>query len=279
MIFVVETIWQMKCLLGEGPIIDPVSDKLWFVDIKKSQVHSLDLTSGDKNSIQAPIPVTALAQSSQVDRFWASASNGFYSFDKTDGCLYEIVQDIEPELPNNRMNDGALAPDGSFWAGTMDDEEENQTAGSWYRLDPNGSVLQLEQGYFITNGPAFSPDGKSVYLTDSAKQKIYKASIPALGKKITHKEIWKQFGSNDGGPDGMCFDNLGRLWIAFWDGACVRAFDEDGTLLQEVKMPVSRPTKPIYDAKRNCLYVTSASVGLDAGDEPLAGSLFKVSLP
>ena len=60
----------------------------------------------------------------------------------------------------------------------------------------------------------------------------------------------------------MTVDAEGCLWIAFWDGWCVRRFSPKGELLQTIEMPVARPTSCAFGgADLDRLYVTSASIG------------------
>ena len=116
----------------------------------------------------------------------------------------------------------------------------------------------------VTNGPAFSPDGKIMYHNDSARQLTYVFDLDATGSPASA-------GSSSSStratviPDGMTVDSEGCLWIALWDGWCVRRYSPGGEWLETLKMPVARPTSCAFgglDLDR--LYITSASIGLDA---------------
>jgi len=71
----------------------------------------------------------------------------------------------------------------------------------------------------------------------------------------------------------MNFDSDGLLWIAFWDGSCLRAFDENGETVEEIELPVKRPTKPVFSSNGSC-YVTSAKIGIE--DNGLNGGIFEI---
>ena len=142
-----------------------------------------------------------------------------------------ILFNPEAELPGNRFNDGKVDRSGRFWAGTMDDSER-QASGTLYRFDADLSWTAVDADYRVTNGPAFSPDGKQMYHNDSARQVTYAFDLDEAGT-ATNRRTLLQFGEGDGYPDGMTVDAEGCLWIAFWDGGCVRRFSSDGELLRD----------------------------------------------
>ena len=88
-------------------------------------------------------------------------------------------------------------------------------------------------------------------------------------------------GPDEGYPDGMTVDADACLWIAFWDGWCVRRYSPEAKCLAEIRLPVARPTSCAFggpDLDR--LYVSSASIGLDGAArsvQPKAGGLFMAS--
>ena len=221
--------------------------------------------------------VSAMAPSDVKDVLWAATEIGFQELHLESMTLLPAI-DPEPDRPGNRFNDGKTAPDGSFWAGSMDDAEKDDAAGSWYRFD--GKVAtKLDTGFHVTNGPAFSPDGKTVFVTDSARRTIYRADVVNNGEAFRNKRIWKIFGEMDGYPDGMCFDGAGLLWVAFWDGSAVKAFTEDGRIAAVAELPVKRPTSAVFDNRQNKLFVTSAAIDLSNGKpKGLDGALFEILL-
>ena len=129
----------------------------------------------------------------------------------------------------------------------------------------------------MTNGPAFSPAGDIMYHNDSARQVTYAFDVDELGT-ASNKRTFLQFSKGDGYPDGMTVDSEGCLWIAFWDGGCVRRFSPAGECLETVEAPVSRPTSCAFGGiNLDRLYITSARIGLDErqlSKEPQAGGLF-----
>jgi sugar lactone lactonase YvrE len=135
----------------------------------------------------------------------------------------------------------------------------------------------VDDGYRVTNGPAFSPDGRIMYHSDSARQVIYAFDLDEDGNAAKKREF-ARFGEGDGYPDGMTVDSEGCLWSAFWDGWCVRRFSPDGECIRKIDVPVQKPTSCAFGGPAlDRLYVTSASIGLDEkalAMQPCAGGLF-----
>lgn len=268
-----ECVWDARALLGESPVWDGQS--VWWTDIKAPALHRYEAASGVRTSWAAPEAVGSFLIESD-GRLLAAMKSGFARLTlPLDGGVIDVEPICQPEAgtPGNRFNDGKCAPDGSFWAGTMNDNE-TQASGAWWRLDPDGTARCLEMGYRVTNGPAFDAARGRVYLTDSAHQTVFAADLDGDGAGFSNKRVFLQFGEGDGYPDGMETDETGCLWIAFWDGWRIDQYDPDGALMARVGMPVARPTSLAFAG--DAIYATSASIGQK--DEPLAGSLFRIAL-
>lgn len=271
---------DIKCLrpcqnvLGEGPLWDYRKGRLLWLDIKGGAVHVLELETDNHTIYKTNKVISALGLSLKHD-FVCVHKGGFAYLDLLEDETLAVTSILDPEAdkPTNRFNDGKIAPDGSFWAGTMDAAEQF-VSGVWWALTPSADQCSMiDSDYHVTNGPAFDPEDKRVYLTDSAAQIVYVADWNA--KRIENKRVFVEFKDGGGYPDGMTVDSEGALWIAFWDGACVRRFDRSGRMLQQVDFPVNRLTSLTFAGKRG--YVTSARVGLSSEDLatwPLSGALF-----
>ena len=116
-----------------------------------------------------------------------------------------------------------------------------------------------------------------MYHNDSARQVTYAFDLDSAGK-AANRRTFLQFREGDGYPDGMTVDAEGCLWIAFWDGGCVRRFSPQAEWLETIELPVSRPTSCTFGGPElDRLYISSASIGLDADArqmQPNAGGLF-----
>jgi sugar lactone lactonase YvrE len=264
---------DVKAVLGEGPVWVPHEAALYWLDIKGRKIFRLSDAAGIQQW-DTPMRIGAIAPKASGG-FIAGTEYGFAEID-LDERSFDVQFNPEDHLPSNRFNDGKTDRLGQFWAGTMDDREE-EALGTLYRLHPNGGCTVIDEGYKVTNGPAFSPDGRTMYHNDSALQVTYAFDLDEEGE-VGERREFARFGEADGYPDGMTVDSEGCLWIAFWDGWCVRRLSPDGERLAELRVPMARPTSCAFGgANLDRLYVTSASIGLDAhalAGQPCAGGLF-----
>ena len=262
--------------LGEGPLWLERDAALWFVDIKGPRIHRFDPHSGQRRSWDAPaqcgfvVPVRSPAL-----RLLAGLKTGLHEFDPATG-QFTLFATVEPHLPDNRLNDGAVSQDGTLWFGSMDDFAKRPT-GSLYRLTPGGRCVPLDSGYVVSNGPAFSPDGRTFYHTDTLEQRVYAFDRDPSGA-LTGRRVFVEFAKDDGFPDGTAVDAEGCLWIAMWGGWGVRRYSPAGELLSRVRIPCAHVTKVAFGGPDyRSVFVTTAWNGLSAtqrAEQPLAGDLF-----
>lgn len=262
-----------RAMLGEGPVWVVAEQALYWVDIKGLKIFRRD--AGGAVTIWAtPFSVGGIAPRISGG-FIAGTEHGVAAIDLVAG-RFDILVDPEPDRPANRFNDGKVDRSGRFWAGTMDDTG-NTAAGALYRLAANSAPSRVDDGYRVTNGPAFSRDGARMYHTDSAARTIWLFDLDDEGD-ASNKRVFARFTAEKGHPDGMTVDADDCLWIAFWNGWCVRRLSPDGETLGTYPMPVERPTSVAFGGPAlNQLFVTSARIGLDdeaLTRQPHAGGLF-----
>ncbi|WP_205480782.1 SMP-30/gluconolactonase/LRE family protein [Sphingomonas arenae] len=272
----VRCVADVHAILGEGPVWVVRERALYWVDIKGRKIFRLS-EDEQLTSWLAPWRVGSLAPR-ESGGFIAGTEHGFAHI-HPELDHFELMFDPEEDRETNRFNDGKVDRHGRFYAGTMDDEEKEAT-GAFYRLHTNLTCARVDDGYRVTNGPAFSPDGKLMYANDSALQVTYVFHVAPDGTPLAKREF-ARFEDGQGYPDGMTVDAEGCLWIAFWDGWCLRRLSPDGEIIGEVKVPVARPTSCAFGGSSlDRLYVTSASIGLSEKEletQPNAGGLFLLS--
>jgi sugar lactone lactonase YvrE len=261
-------------VLGEGPLWR--DGALWFTDIKRRKIHRFD-PAGQTHSWDAPSQVGFLAPM-RGGHFLAGAKTGLYDFDPAAGS-FTLIRTVEPDQPGNRLNDGAVDGKGRLWFGSMDDGEAAPT-GKLYRLDAGG-LAAMDSGTVITNGPAFSPDGLTLYHTDTLGKTIYAFDTGADGA-LRNKRVFVTIEDGAGWPDGPVVDSQGCLWTGLFGGWAARRYAPDGALLETVSFPVANVTKPAFGGgDLTTVYATTASKGLDAAaleKQPLAGGLFRFAV-
>ncbi len=269
-------LWPLACKLGEGPVWVARDAALWSVDIEAPAVHRLDPASGERFSWIPPCRIGSLAPRASGG-FVAGTERGFAHVDPVAG-IFELLTDPEADRPGNRFNDGKVDPAGRFWGGTMDDAKR-AASGALYRLDADLQATRVEDGFRITNGPAFSPDGRTMYHTDTLRRTTWAYDLATDGA-VSNKRVFAAWPEGFGNPDGMTVDAQGYLWVAFWGGACVRRVAPDATVVGDHPLPCSNVTSMSFGGPNlDRLFVTSARQGLDAdalAAQPLAGGLFEI---
>jgi sugar lactone lactonase YvrE len=269
--------WALAAQLGEGPIWSPGEDAVWFVDIKKNRIHRFEPSTRRKRSYETP-PSPSFIVAAAAGAFVVGLQSGLHRFDPRSGD-FTVLCEVEPELPGNRLNDGALDPSGRLWFGTMDDAE-TEKSGSLYRLDRDGPV-RVDSGYAITNGPCFSPDGRLLYHTDTRAGTIYAFDLDHDGN-ATNKRVFVRIEDGAGHPDGSVTDSEGCVWVCLFHGAAARRYSPAGELLSTVHFPCSNITKLAFGGSDlRTAYATSARHHLSdeqLGEQPLAGGLFSFTV-
>ena len=181
----VECIADVKAVLGEGPVWVERESTLYWVDINGRKVFRLG-DGGAPTAWDTPKRVGSLAPRSG-DGFIAGTDRGLALAD-VDLRRFEVFANPDEALPDNRFNDGKVDRSGRFWAGTMDGLEK-QASGTLYRVDPDLRVTAVDAGYRVTNGPAFSPDGRTMYHNDSARQVTYAFDLDDDGSASNRREF------------------------------------------------------------------------------------------
>jgi sugar lactone lactonase YvrE len=262
--------------LGEGPVWDSELGRLIWVDITGERVHRFDPLTGDDETTAVGQPVGA-ASPRIPDGLVLAVRDGFVFLDLERARL-QLVAEVEAETPGNRMNDGKCDAAGRFWAGTMP-FAGNRPSGALYRLDSDLSVSRMLDGVTISNGIAWSPDGRSMYYIDSPTYRVDVFDYDVDAGEIAKRRTLFELPADGGLPDGMTVDAEGLLWIAFWGVGAVRRYTPDGLLAAVVELPVSLVTSCAFGGPDLAdLYITSASGPLSpeqAVDQPAAGGLFR----
>jgi sugar lactone lactonase YvrE len=269
-------LWDVECSLGEGPLWNPAEKALWFVDINKRLIHRYDTVSGEGRSWLAPSAPGFLARLS--DGGWlVGLKTGLHRFDPATGA-FALICEVEPDRPGNRLNDGAVDASGRLWFGSMDDGETEPT-GCLYRWVPGAGAVAQDCGYVITNGPAFSPDLKTLYHTDTLGRAIYAFDLDAEGR-LGPRRVFARMGEGEGNPDGPVVDAEGCVWSALYGGWGLNRYAPSGERLEHAPLPCANVTKAAFGGDDyRTLYVTTARQRLTPDalrDQPLAGGLFSL---
>lgn len=272
----VDTVAATQCLLGEGALWDAARQCVWFVDIKSHRLWHFDPATGATQSWQAPGQIGWVVPSTG-SALLAGLQDGLYSFDPESGAFTHLTE-VPGEPATNRLNDACAHPSGAVHFGSMDDGED-ASSGRFYRWMDGVITPAGPDAVSITNGPAISPDGATIYFTDTLGKKIFVADIGADGlPREARLFVDTALHFPEAYPDGPIVDSEGCVWTGLWNGWGVARFSRAGDLLAKVDMPVANVTKlALGGADLRTAYVTTARKGLsdeDLAAQPLAGNLF-----
>jgi sugar lactone lactonase YvrE len=266
------SVWSLAAELGEGPVW--TGGALWFVDIKKPAVYRLDPATGERRSWDAP-ELIGFVLPAKSGGFIGGLQSGLHRFEPNSGAFTPLAE-VEPDLPNNRINDGVVDPAGRLWFGTMDNSEKAKS-GAFYCFE-NGQLRPAGiADICITNGPAVSPDGRILYTVDTLKGTISASDIGEDGALIAPRPFVR-IDPKDGYPDGPTVDSEGCLWIGLYAGWQARRYSPAGELLTTVRFPIANITKLAFGGGDLCtVFATTARQFLtpeDLAKQPQAGDLF-----
>ena len=268
---------DLTCGVGEGVFWDQATQALWFVDIPAGRLYRLASGTLDHWDFGEPLGCLALDRSGNPV---LALTHDIVRVDLASGARTLLARP-EPDRAN-RFNDGAVDRQGRFWAGTMKLGPPPARTGAFYRLDADHMVTRFWDGTFTTNGMAFSPDGRTMYLSDSNPEvrTIWACDYDTDSGMPTNKRVFFDTRQVAGRPDGATVDADGCYWMAGVGGWQLVRITPAGIVDRIIDMPCEKPSRPWFGGPRlDILYVTSIGAGLTPGTEqrqPQAGGLFAI---
>jgi sugar lactone lactonase YvrE len=263
--------------LGETPLWCERERKLWWLDIERPRLQSLEPSSGAHKVVAFDHTVFLGSLALGDDGSQLLALDLELHRRQPSGELSPFAR-VERGF-DNRLNDGRVDARGRFWVGTMDNQL-HRANGALYRVDPNGRVHRMLDGVIVSNGIAFAPDGRTLYFTDTRRHTMWRFDLDLDDGTLSNRRVFADHSASGDRPDGACVDADGCLWTAFFAGRRVVRHRPDGTIDLVVPMPVTNPTCVCFGGNDwRTLYVSSATKFLTAEQraaEPLAGSLFAI---
>ena len=265
--------------LGESPLWDPVTERLFWVDINRCLIHQLDPRTGEITDWPCKTEPGCLGRADN-GRLVAGLRDGFYFFSPATG-KFEGITDPEPGKPENRVNDGKVDRAGRFWAGTMRDPNPDEPCGALYKLEGQ-TALQMLDGIRIPNSLCWSPDNQTLYFSDTRARVIWGFDFNLASGELSNRRLFVDLQGQLGRPDGATVDTEGYLWSAEYGGGRVVRYTPDGTVDKVVNLPVANVTCPTFGGTDyKTLFITTASQRLtenELAEQPLAGGLFSLKV-
>jgi len=264
--------------IGEGPVWDARAERLYWVDIAGQELHVFNPADGTDTTRACPEIVTSVSPRA-AGGVLLTLRRSFALFDEATG-RFDIIADVEADMPGNRFNDGKTDRRGRHWAGTMGDVDWNHPIGNLYRFGPDRRPVRVAEKICCSNGIAWSPDDRTMYFCESFAYVIHAYDFDAVTGEIENR---RTFATVDpvSFPDGITIDADGFLWCAQPVFGRIVRYDPAGRIERIIELPVSRGTSVMFGGPDlSTLYVTTMRTTLDErqlSEEPLAGCLLAIA--
>jgi sugar lactone lactonase YvrE len=277
-------------LLGESPTWWPEQGALYWCDIPGLKLHRWHAASATHDEWGFDGEIGSFAPRPD-GRLLLALRSGLVAFDPASGAR-EVLVDAPYDRADQRFNDGKADPQGRFWVGSICDPREPPRA-ALYRWAA-GRLDRIAGEISVSNGLAWSPDGRTMYWSDTHAHRILAFDFDASDGSLSRQRVFARFplkvagqdlASYGGRPDGAAVDVEGNYWVAMYEGQRLLCFASDGRLLRELALPVRCPTMPCFGGPDlRTLFVTSARAHRSAAEleaQPLAGCVLtlRVDVP
>ena len=268
-----------RFLVGESPRWHEDEQALYWVDIYRPSIERFTPSTGTRRSW--PMPERIGCFSFCMDgRVIAGMQSGIAFVDLNTGEVTRVF-DLAPDNPESRFNDGRVDHQGRFWVGSLLESMNSQT-NVLFRYDPDGTCSEMVGNLTCPNGLAFSPDGTTMYHSDSRQDFVWAWDVDPTTGAISNRRVFIDNDPMEGRPDGATVDSEGCYWIACVGAWRVARFMPDGTIDRVIGIPAQRPTAcALGGTDFKTLYVTTATFPLDDAallKQPLAGGIFAVDV-
>lgn len=266
---------DIKASLGECPVWSADDHVLYWVDINAPSLNRFDPATGLNTAWPMPESIGCVALRARGG-FVAALRGGFWFIDR-EGKLERKLVEAPYDPAHHRFNDGRADARGRFWAGSMN-EKRDATTAKLYRLDPDLRLTAVIDDITVSNGLAFSPDGRTLYHTSTPTQTVHAYDFDATAGAIANRRVLKRFTAEGEFPDGAAVDRDGCYWSALYRGGKVVRISPQGALLAEYALPAQCPTMCAFGGPDlKTLYVTSARQRRDPEELarlPQSGGIF-----
>jgi sugar lactone lactonase YvrE len=275
----IERVGDLRCTVGESPAWNAGEHAWYWVDIPAKKIWRLDASSGALRSWDTPEMAACIAFR-RDGGLVAGMESGIFSLALGEDGRVDAQRLASPSpeelTPEMRFNDGRCDRQGRFWAGTMfRDMAAARPDGRLYRYDARGLSGAVVSELVTQNGLAFSPDGRTMYLSDShpTRRRVWAFDYDTADGVPHNRRLFVDMADCVGRPDGAAIDGDGCYWVAGNDGGCLMRFTPQGLLDRRIELPMTKPSMCSFGGPNlDTMLVTSIDPGQGAGG-PMAGAV------
>ena len=266
---------DVRASLGECPLWSVAEQALYWIDINAPSLNRFDPTSGENVAMPMPESIGCYAFRERGG-FVVALRSGVWLCD-ANGQFERRVADAPYDTTHYRFNDGRCDPQGRFIVGTMN-ERRDADGAALYRLDEDFTLTRLFGDMTISNGLAWSPDGRTMYHADTPAQTIRAFDYDETTGTPRGARIFARWSRAGERPDGATVDSAGHYWAAHYGGGKLVQLAPDGAMVAEHALPAMCPTMGAFGgADLRTLFVTTARQKRDPAELarfPQSGSIF-----
>ena len=263
--------------LAESALWHKAQQKWFWVDLYEPMLCSFDPVSQQATSraLDLPAPIGSIVATTNPDVLMICHRHGLSTLRIDD---LSLVPYANPEQGREGVISNDLKVDrwGRLWLATSHEKEQLPRGALWC-VENSTKWTLADVGFAIGNGPAFSPDGNVLYLSDSFNRQILAYVISPDSGHVFGRRVFAQFTLVEGMPDGLTVDAKGHVWSAQWAGACVFKLSSAGEKLEHIAVPSGHVTSVAFHGSK--LLITTARDGLSLETlerYPLSGSVFEL---
>lgn len=277
-----ELLIESKAELGESPVWDAKRGCLLWADLYAPAIESYRISDGKRQRWVMPETMGAFGLCMD-GRLIVAMRSGIYLFEPTSSTLEWLCCPAGEPREGKRFNDGKVAPGGRFIIGSMDEQKKSRPLGRFYSVDSGGKSVCLHRDLIVSNGLAWSADGRRMHFSDTRRDTLYVADYcPERGEMSNPRVMAVTNPEKHGMPDGGATDIEGGYWSAGVFGSVLNYWDRTGRLARQVRLPCPGPTMPCFGgADMKTLYITTLRHGLTSdalAAAPLSGSVFALEV-
>ena len=277
-----ECVLDIGASLGEGPVWSAHEQALYWVDINAPSLNRFEPAT--RHNVVMPMPCSiGCVALRERGGFVLALRDGMW-LASPDGRLERKVSPAPYDPHHHRYNDGRVDPQGRFWAGFMNEQQDGATA-ALVRIDPDFHLTRVLEGMTISNGLAFVPDATRMYHADTPTRTIRVFDFDGRTGTPSNPRVFARFTAAGDRPDGAAVDSAGCYWSAFYDAGKVVRLSPAGELLAEYAVPAMAPTMVAFGGPDlRTVFVTSARQKRPADElarYPRSGGIFamRVDVP
>lgn len=244
-------------LCGECPVWDAKTRSLYWTDIERQLFFRYDHQSGSHETLKQGLQINGFRRNA-AGGFVITNSGGIWLWDGAEGL--RLIAD-KSDGARCQMNDcvadgrGRLLSGSCFYSGN-----ESYELGKLLQVGNHGEVIILDEGFHLSNGLGFSPDGRSLYFTDSAARRIFVYDYDQARGAVSRRRVLVEVPATEGLPDGLAVDGEGYIWSAQWYGGCVIRYDPDGCVERRLPVPAKQTTSIAFGGDHlTDIFITTAA--------------------